>query len=113
MKIIAFYHRHIRRAFALLALLCALCAFLYGFFLLEAVGHAASRARASAAVKDLKSQLSDLESRYLAATQALTPERAKALGFVAPHSVSVVYATDASHALTYAGKPLSGAAKAQ
>lgn len=113
MNILAFYHRHIRRAFVLLAIVCAVSAFLYGFFLLEAVGNAASRAQATSAIKEIKSQLSGLESRYLAATQALTPERAAALGFVAPHSVSVVYATDGSQVLTYAGVPLPGTAKAQ
>jgi hypothetical protein len=100
MKTVALYDQYARRAFALLACVCALSAFLYGIFLLEAVGHTASRAHAAQDIRNLKTQLSALESRYLSATQELTPSYAAALGFVAPQSVSTVYATDESRVLT-------------
>jgi hypothetical protein len=110
--LLALYGRHARRAFAAAACLCAACAFLYGFFLLEAVGHAASRAAAAEASHELRSKLSMLESRYLSATQALTPERAEAMGLKAPQSVAVVYATVPARALTLAA-PLSSRPEGQ
>jgi len=100
MKTLALYNQYSRSAFALLACVCAVSVFLYGVFLLEAVGHTAGRARAGHAVSQLKSKLSDVESQYLVATQAITPARAQALGFVAPKTVTTVYATDSSHVLT-------------
>ena len=100
MKALALYNQYARSAFALLACACAVSVFLYGFFLLEAVGHTASRARAGEAIKELKSNLSQVENKYLAATQSLTPTRAKELGFVAPSSVTAVYATDVVELLT-------------
>jgi len=100
MKALAFYNQYSRSAFALLAFVCAVSVFLYGVFLLEAVAHTASRARAGRAVTELKSKLSQVESQYLVATQAITPARAAALGFVTPKTVATVYATDASPVLT-------------
>ena len=100
MKAIALYNHYARRAFALLACVCAASVFLYGVFLLEAVGHTAARARAGYAITALKSKLSIVESRYLAETQALTPARAQSLGFVRPAMVTTVYTTDASRVLT-------------
>ena len=94
------YERWARSGFALLAAVCAVSAFLYGVFLLEAVGHTANRARASQDIRELKSKLSDLESRYFSATVALTPAYASALGFVSPSNVTTVYATDESRVLT-------------
>lgn len=66
--------------------------FLYGFFLLEAVSHAASQASARREIATLSSKVGRLQSQYLSATKALTPDRARSLGFVAPVDVSVVYA---------------------
>lgn len=100
MKALALYNQYSRSAFALLACVCAASAFLYGVFLLEAVGHTAARARAANDITVLKSKLSDLESQYLAATQSITPALAQSLGFVPPATVATVYATDASEVLT-------------
>lgn len=100
MKAIALYNQYARSAFALLAFVCAASVFLYGTFLLLAVGHTASRAHAAQSVKELKSELSVLESRYLTATQSLTPQYAAELGYVRPAEVSTVYATASTHALT-------------
>ena len=86
------YHLYVRRAVALLAAVVVVCAFLYGFFLLEAVSHAASQASARREVAVLSSKVGSLQAQYLAATKALTPERARALGFVAPVAVATVYA---------------------
>ncbi|MDE2071644.1 MAG: hypothetical protein KGI70_02860 [Patescibacteria group bacterium] len=80
------------RAIALLSAVCALCVLLYGIFLLEAVAHTASRSQAQAEVRSLSLKLSQLEAQYLAQTQAITPEKAKVLGYVAPAVVSTVYA---------------------
>jgi hypothetical protein len=100
MKALALYHHYSRSAFALLAFVCAASVFLYGVFLLEAVAHTAARARAAEAVTELKSKLSDVESQYLVATQAITPARAQALGFVPPKTVATVYAANPSQVLT-------------
>jgi len=74
--------------------LIVLSAFAYGFFLLEAVSHAASQAEARREIVALSSKVGTLQSQYLSATKALTPERARAMGFVAPEHVAVVYATE-------------------
>jgi len=89
---LSLYHLYVRRAVALLATVVVVCAFLYGFFLLEAVSHAASQAQAHREVASLSSKVGKLQAQYLAATKALTPERARALGFVAPTAVATVYA---------------------
>lgn len=89
---IALYHLYVRRAVAGLVALIVLSAFMYGFFLLEAVSHAASQAQARREVAQLSSKVGRLQSQYLSATKALTPERARTLGFVAPERVAVVYA---------------------
>jgi hypothetical protein len=84
------YQPYMPRVAALLVVVAAMAAFLYGIFLLEAVGQAASRTSAERQIRDLSSQLSVLEGRYLAATKDLTPERAQALGYVTPTEVSTV-----------------------
>ncbi len=89
---LALYHLYVRRAVAILVALIVVCAFLYGFFLLEAVSHAANQAQARREVATLSSKVGKLQSQYLTATKALTPERARALGFVAPAQVATVYA---------------------
>lgn len=103
MPAIALYNAYARRAFALLAGVCAVSVFCYGLFLLEAVGHTAERAKAQSAIVSLKSKLSALESTYLAQTGSLNLALAQSLGFVAPKSVTTVYATDGSRTLTLGG----------
>jgi hypothetical protein len=89
---LAFYHLYVRRAVAALVAVIAISAFLYGFFLLEAVSHAASQAEARREVAALSAKVGTLQSQYLTATKAITPERARTLGFVEPVAVAVVYA---------------------
>ncbi len=89
---VAVYSLYLNRAAALLTALCALCALLYGVFLLQAVAHTAHRAQAVKDVAALKAELASLEATYLAQTRGITPERADALGFVAPVHVARVYA---------------------
>ncbi len=84
------YQPYLSRIAALLVVVCALSAFLYGFFLLEAVGQAASLTSAERQIHDISSQLGILEGQYLAATKELTPERAAMLGYVTPAKVSTV-----------------------
>ena len=90
---IALYHLYVRRIVALLVATIVLSVFVYGFFLLEAVSHAANQAQARQEISKLSSRVGHLQSQYLSATRALTPERARALGFVTPTEVAVVYAT--------------------
>lgn len=90
------YQPYMPRMAALLVVVCAMSAFLYGIFLLEAVGQAASRTSAERQIRELSSQLSVLEGQYLAATKDLTPERAHALGYVLPAQVSTVVVSGAS-----------------
>jgi len=87
------YTPHLRRSAALFAIVIALSLFLYGFFLLEAVAHTASRTQAQHKIRLLTSQMSELEQTYLAATRTMTRERAGELGFVRPASVATVYAS--------------------
>ncbi len=97
---IALYHLYVRRAVTLLVALIVVSAFAYGFFLLEAVSHAASQAEARREIVALSSKVGSLQSQYLSATRALTPERARAMGFVSPTHVAVVYATEHSLSLS-------------
>ena len=100
MRALALYNRYSRSIFALLAFVCAASVFMYGTFLLLAVGHTASRAHAAQSVKEIKSDLSALESRYLAATQSLTPQYAASLGYVRPAQVATVYAQQPAKGLS-------------
>ncbi len=84
------YHSYLPRIAALLATIFAVSLFLYGIFLLEAVAQAASKTTAEHQIESLSSQLGVLEGKYLSATQALTPQRAEALGYVAPAHISTV-----------------------
>ena len=73
------------------ALGITLCCFLYGFFLLEAVAHAARRASAERSVAEAVTRIALLQSEYLALTKGLTPESARWLGLVEPTSRSTVH----------------------
>jgi len=97
---LALYHLYVRRCVALLAAVIVLCAFLYGFFLLEAVAHAASQAKARRDIAGLSSKVAGLQAQYLSATKAITPERAREMGFVAPVSVATVYAEESGLSLS-------------
>jgi hypothetical protein len=94
------YTPHLRRSMAVMGALCALCLFLYGFFLLEAVAHTASRTHAQGDIQSYTSKLSSLEETYLSATRDMTLDRAHELGFVSPSTMATVYVSDPSHALS-------------
>ncbi|MDE1924777.1 MAG: hypothetical protein KGH79_01170 [Patescibacteria group bacterium] len=96
------YQQLLSRAAVALACICAVSAFLYGVFLLEAVAHTAALQSAEAQVIALNAKLGDLESQYLAQTASLTPERAAALGFVVPADITTVFVTAASKSLSLA-----------
>jgi len=98
------YQPYIPRVIAFLAVVCALCAFIYGFFLLEAVAHAAARDSAESQIQTITKKLSALEAQYLAATQSLTPARAQELGYVVPQSVTAVFKQGSDRVLSLAGK---------
>lgn len=101
MHIVSLYNRYAGRAVVLLAGVVMLAVFLYGGLLLGAVAHAAGETSAQRQVRELSVTVSELEAQYLAATKELSPERAAALGFVAPKSVATIYA--AASTLTLAG----------
>lgn len=92
MKALALTNLYISRTIALLAVVCSLSVFLYGFFLLEAVAHTASRSSAEHSIAQLQSKLGVLEGQYLSQSRTLTPELATSLGFVPPASVESIYA---------------------
>ena len=94
------YTPHLSRALALCAIVAAVCLFMYGFFLLEAVAHTAGRTQAQHKIQSLTSKLSSLEENYLISTRGMTLERAHALGFVTPSKLSRVYVTDHTRALS-------------
>lgn len=90
------YQPFVPRVAVLLAVICALSMFLYGIFLLEAVGQTAMRTSSERQIRELSSQLATLEGQYLAATKELTPEKARELGYVTPAKVSTVVVDKAS-----------------
>lgn len=98
------YTPHLRRARGFFALVIALSLFLYGFFLLEAVSHTASRTQAQREIKKITSVMSELEQTYLAATRQMTLDRAQALGFVTPATVATVYAGNPARGLSLGGR---------
>ena len=95
------YQQYLPRVAAFLVVLIAVSAFLYGIFLLEAVGQAASRTTAERKIQDLSSQLGVLEGQYLAATKELTPQRAATLGYIAPAQVSTVVIDNKANSLSF------------
>jgi hypothetical protein len=97
---LALYHIYVRRCVALLAAIVVVSAFLYGFFLLEAVSHAASQAKVRRDIAGLSSKVAMLQAQYLSATKAITPERARVLGFVAPTAVATVYTGESGLSLS-------------
>jgi hypothetical protein len=92
------YQPYIPRIAATLAVMCALSAFLYSAFLLEAVAQAASRTTAERQIRDISSTLGVLEGQYLMATESLTPER------VAPAEVTTVVVGGSAESLSFVGR---------
>lgn len=100
---LALYNLYVSRAMALLAGVCTLAIFLYGTFLLLAVGHTAARTTAQERINATGAGVTELEVRYLTETKSLTPDRAVELGFVTPlgTAVSTVFATAATRSLSF------------
>jgi hypothetical protein len=94
------YNPHLGRAMAFFAGLTALAVFLYGIFLLEAVGNTAQRTAAERQIRNLTSKVSQLEEAYLVKTREMTLSRAEAMGFVAPTKVTTVFATAGATSLS-------------
>ena len=90
----------INRTSAVFAALIACGAFAYGVLLLLTVMHAAGQHRAEARVRDLSVQVAQLEARYLAQTQAITPATVSELGFVKPTHIATVYTGGGANTLS-------------
>lgn len=103
MHAINLYNNYVGRIVAALLGVILVSVLLYGVLLLAAVSHAAGRTAAEDGLRSLSSQVSQLEGQYLAATKGLSPERAAAMGFVAPTAVATVFA--AMPTLTLAPQP--------
>lgn len=97
---------YLNRISVLLALVCALSVLVYGVLLLEAVAHAASQTTAQREIGQLTAALGDLEAQYLAQSQSLTPQRAAAMGYVAPDpsEITTVFATAPTQSLSLRGQ---------
>lgn len=93
------------RASAGLAAIIALSALLYGVFLLLAVTHTASRARAESDIGKLTASLATLQETYLVLERQITPSRAEALGLVKPASSATVFADASAPTLTLLPAP--------
>lgn len=86
------YRLYVRRVMAVSAAVFALSAFMYGAFLLTAVERTAGRASAEESIQNLTVELASLQSRYLAETRNLTPERAQELGLITPSQSTTLFA---------------------
>ncbi len=92
MRALALYNIYTPKVIAALAGIAGIAVFLYGALLLGAVAHTAARTSAEKEVRSLSVAVSSLENEFLTETKSLSPERAAALGFVAPAAVATVYA---------------------
>lgn len=92
MHALALYFKLSRALYALCIAVITVSVFAYGALLLGAVAHAAHQTEAQESIKKLSQELGSLEAHYLTQTKELSPERAAALGFVAPISVATVFA---------------------
>lgn len=97
---IVLYRLYVRRVVGVLVACVAISTFSYAFFLLGAVSHAASQAEARREIAALSAEVGKLQSQYLSATKALTPQRARSMGFVSPVHVAVVYAEQGTLSLS-------------
>ena len=92
MHALTIYNVYATRIITALAGIAGIAVFLYGTLLLGAVAHTAARTSAEKEVHSLSVAVSSLENHYLTETKSLSPERAAAMGFVAPAAVATVYA---------------------
>jgi hypothetical protein len=91
---------YLGRAMAGFASIVALSVFLYGIFLLEAVGNTAERSSAERQIHSLTTKVGSLEAAYLEKTKDMTLARAQSLGFVKASQVTTVFANASSRSLT-------------
>ena len=112
-KIAITYTPYLTKILAALAATVAVSVFLYGIFLLEAVGNTAERSKAEREIRNISSRVSSLEQEYLSKTRGLTLERAKELGFVLPEQVVTVFATAGVKSLGRAGQGTEPSPSAQ
>lgn len=94
------YTPHLGKLMAFFAVVIALSLFMYGFFLLEAVAHAASLTDVTRSIRTHTLEVSKLEELYLEATKGITLDRAQSLGFVAPEAISTVFANATTRSLS-------------
>ncbi len=94
------YNPYLTKLGALLAVVIAISALLYGIFLLEAVAHTAKRTSMGREIRELTSQIGMLQAQSLAMTREITPQHAADLGFTEPATVSTVFATEATRSLS-------------
>lgn len=80
-----------RQIMALASMVCFISVVLYGMFLLFAVGSAAAQQKYESDARDIMASLATLEAHYLAASSALTPQKAQELGLVTIPSARVAY----------------------
>ena len=100
MQRVATYQLYLNHSAAFLGTVVAVSLFLYGVLLLSAVSHAAARTSAERDMRTVVAHISALEAEYFDATRAITPERAREVGFTTPVSSATVFATAASRAVT-------------
>lgn len=70
-----------KRIFALLCISIAVSAVLYGVLVKRTVAHVVERRELETSISDLSAKISVLEGTYMTALQAVTIDRAYALGF--------------------------------
>lgn len=102
-KIAIKYNPYLTRVGALLAVVIAVSALLYGIFLLEAVAHTAKRTSFGRETRELTSKIGMMQAQSLALIKEITPAHATELGFTQPTQVSTVFATEASRTLSRGG----------
>lgn len=94
------YQLYLSRTIAVAGGICALSVFLYVVFLMLAVEHTAKHTALQNSIDSMTIRVSALETNYLKNMRSLTPARAAELGFVAPPTVTPVFAHND-------GRPLS------
>lgn len=85
-------HYHLKRRITVaLSILFGISVCMYVTFVLVTIFATAARADAARASRDATARIAALELKYLTLDQSLTKDRARALGFVAPVSHTLVY----------------------
>ena len=80
-----------RQIITFASIVCFISVMLYGMFLLFAIGKAAAQQKYEGDARDIIASLATLETHYLAASNALTLQKAQELGLVIIPSAQVAY----------------------